>query len=81
MSRSTYNYIANIENNAGSYDTDGQAAPAYKYASSAATGLATSTSGLAKFVMAQIPNSSVGNILDHSSVKSMREPHGKMLGF
>merc|ERR1711991_178149 len=80
MSRSTYNYIANIQNNAGTYDTDGQAAPAYKYASSAATGLAISASDLAKFVMAQIPNSRVGNILDQSLVKSMREPHGKLLG-
>ena len=81
MSRSTYNYIANIQNNAGSYDTEGQAATAYKYASKAATGLATSASDLTKFVMAQIPSSTVGNILDQSLIKSMREPHGKMLGF
>ena len=80
MSRSTYSYIASIENNAGSYDRDGQAAPMYKYASSAATGFATSGSDLAKFVIAQIPNSSIVNILDQSIIETMREPHGKTLG-
>jgi CubicO group peptidase (beta-lactamase class C family) len=80
MSRSTYNYIASIENNAGSYDRDGQAAPMYKYASSAATGFATSGSDLTKFVIAQIPNSNSANILDQSTIETMREPHGKTLG-
>lgn len=80
MTRSTYNYIGSIENNAGSYDRGGQAAPMYKYASSAATGFATSSADLAKFVMAQIPNSSAVNILDQSIIETMREPHGKTLG-
>jgi len=80
MTRSTYSYIGSIENNAGSYDRDGQAAAMYKYASSAATGFATSSSDLAKFVIAQIPNASAVNILDPSIIASMREPHGKTLG-
>ena len=80
MTRSTYSYIGDIENNAGSYDRDGQAAAMYRYASSAATGFATSSSDLAKFVLAQIPNASAINILDPSIIESMREPHGKTLG-
>lgn len=80
MTRATYSYIGSIENNAGSYDRDGQVAPMYKYASSAATGFATSSSDLVKFVTAQIPNSSSVNILDQSIVETMREPHGKTLG-
>jgi|TARA_B110000238_G_scaffold178588_1_gene201242 hypothetical protein len=51
----------------------------YKHASSAATGFATSGSDLAKFVIAQIPNSSIVNILDQSIIETMREPHGKTL--
>ncbi len=80
MTRSTYNYIGSIENNAGSYDRDGQAAATYKYASSAATGFATSSADLAKFVLAQIPDASAVKILDQSTVEAMREPHGKTLG-
>ena len=80
MTRSTYSYIGSIENNARSYDRDGQAAAMYKYASSAATGFATSSADLAKFVIAQIPNASAVNILDPAIIESMREPHGKTLG-
>ena len=80
MTRSTYSYIASIDNNAGSYDRDGQAAPMYKYASSAATGFATSSADLAKFVIAQIPDASAVSILDQSIVETMRQPHGKTLG-
>lgn len=80
MARSTYSFIGSIENNAGSYARDGQAAPMYKYASSAATGFATSSSDLAKFVIAQIPNASALGILDQTTVETMREPHGKTLG-
>lgn len=81
MTRSTYNYIGDIENNAGSYDRNGQAAPLYKYASSAATGFTTSSSDLSKFVLAQIPDGNGSSILTKDTRESMREPYGQILGF
>lgn len=81
MSRSTYNYIGDVENNAGSYDRNGVSAPLYKYASSAATGFTTSGSDLAKFVLAQIPDSNGSSVLTNDTRKSMREPYGQTLGF
>jgi len=81
MTRSTYNYIGDIENNAGSYDRNGQAAPLYKYASSAATGFATSSSDLSRFVLAQIPDNERSSILTKNIRESMRKPYGQTLGF
>lgn len=81
MTRSTFNYIGDIENNAGSFDRNGQAAPLYKYASSAATGFATSSLDLTRFVLAQIPDSDGNSILTRDMRESMREPHAKTLGF
>ena len=81
MTQSTYNYIGDIENNAGSYDRNGQAAPLYKYASSAATGFATSSLDLSRFVLAQIPDDDGSSILTKDTRESMRKPYGKTLGF
>ena len=81
MTQSTYNYIGDIENNAGSYDRNGQAAPLYKYASSAATGFATSSLDLSRFVLAQIPDDDRSSILTKDTRESMRKPYGKTLGF
>jgi CubicO group peptidase (beta-lactamase class C family) len=80
MSRTTYQYIGDIENNAGSYDRDGAAAPVYKYASSAATGFATSASDLSKFLLSQIPNSETADLLNSDTLQSMRAPHGRQSG-
>ncbi|MDO9478106.1 MAG: serine hydrolase domain-containing protein [Pseudohongiella sp.] len=80
MTRSTYIYMGDIENNAGSYDRNGQAAPIYKYASDAATGFITSSSDLARFVLAQIPGQGNDAILDQSTLETMRQPHGRTLG-
>lgn len=81
MTRSTYDYIGDIENNAGSYNSNGQAAPLYKYAASAATGFATSSADLASFVLAHIPAENDISILTDATVESMREPHGQLFGF
>ena len=86
MSRSTYDYMGNIDNNAGSYERNGEPAPVYQYASSAATGFVTSSADLSKFVIAQIVNQDTDSILDpgileRATLESMREPHGRTLGF
>ncbi len=81
MTRSTYDYIGDIENNAGSYDRNGQAAPLYQYAASAATGFATSSADLASFVLAQISGENRISIVTEATVQSMREPHGRLFGF
>lgn len=80
MTRSTYDYIGDVENNARSYARDGRVAPTYKYASSAATGFATSTEDLVKFVTALIPGASPISILSQSTIVTMREPHGRTSG-
>jgi len=80
MTRSTYSYIGDVENNAGSYDRHGEPAPIYQYASSAATGFVTSTSDLAKFVLAQVTaQDSIGS-LTHDTLVTMRHPHGRTSG-
>ncbi len=81
MTRSTYDYIGDIENNAGSYDSNGQAAPLYQYAASAATGFAASGADLASFVLAHIPAANDVSILADATVQNMREPHGRLFGF
>ena len=80
MTRSTYSYMGDLENSAGSYDSNGQAAPIYKYASDAATGFITSGSDLARFVLAQIPGQDTEAVLNQSTLEMMRQPHGRTLG-
>lgn len=81
MSRSTYRYMATIENNAGSYDRYGKEAAVYQYASSAATGFVTSSADLTKFVLSQTSNKNARSIVETNTLKSMRMPHGRTLGF
>ncbi|MFT6094635.1 MAG: CubicO group peptidase (beta-lactamase class C family) [Pseudohongiellaceae bacterium] len=80
MTRSGYNFIGEIENNAGSYDRDGEPAVLYKYASNAATAFSTSTADLAKFVMAQLPENQTSAILSQPTIANMRQPHGRTFG-
>ena len=80
MNRSGYSFIGEIENNAGSYDRDGEPAVLYKYASNAATAFSTSTADLSKFVMAQLPGNQSNAILSQSTITNMRQPHGKTFG-
>jgi hypothetical protein len=70
-----------VTNNAGSFNRNGEKAPLHQYASSAATGSATSSSDLAKFVLALIPESGSDIILSPQTQKIMREPHGQQFGF
>ncbi len=80
MATSTYRSINNFENNSGSYDRYGEPAAIYQYASSAATGFATSSADLSKFVLAQMPGLETESVLSPDTVKSMREPHGRTSG-
>lgn len=80
MTRSTYSYINDIENNAGSYDRNGEQTPLYQYASSAATGFATSVADLSKFVLAQLSDRDTNGILNRDTLENMREPHGRTSG-
>lgn len=81
MERSSYRYIGDVENNAGSYGNSGEAAPLYQYASGAATGFATSSLDLSRFVLSQIPNAGEHSVLNQGTIESMRVPHGSSLGF
>lgn len=80
MTRTSYSIITDFENNAGSIAMNGEPAPVYQYASSAATALATTSNDLIRFVMAQIPDISTSNVLSKETLESMREPHGRSFG-
>lgn len=79
MSRSTYTYLGNLENVSRSYDMDGKVAPTYQYASSAATGFASSASELSQLVRSILAGSD-GVPLESSTIEAMREPHGYAMG-
>ncbi len=81
MLRSTYSPINLFENNAGSYDSNGEPAPVYQYASSAATGFATTSADLSKFVMAQLMALQADPVITQDTLEAMRTPHGRTLGF
>lgn len=80
MSRTSYILISEFENNAGSFNTNGKKASIYHYASSAATGFASTAADLSKFVSAQIPNSNVTQVLSSETVDKMLKPHGRSFG-
>jgi len=79
MDRSTYTSINETDNVSSSYELDGTVAQSFKYASAAATGLASSSSDLAKLAKA-ILSADDGALLKPSTIEAMREPHGFVLG-
>ncbi len=81
MNRSSYEPLSSVDNNAGSFNRHGEPTPIYRYASSAATGFATTTADLAKFVAAQILPPDTDSILNRNTLVAMRQAHGKTLGF
>ncbi len=81
MSRSTFNYIGNVENSSFSYDERGQRAPAYQYAASAATGFTTSLSDMTTLVQSLLADRELPNFLRHETIKQMRAPSGTLYGF
>lgn len=80
MNRSNYDHMAIMENNAGSYDRDGNAAPVFQYASKAATAFVTSPADLTKFVLAQMPQTGREAPLNEASIQQMRQAHGRTAG-
>ncbi|MFK8021122.1 MAG: serine hydrolase domain-containing protein [Pseudomonadales bacterium] len=78
MSRSSYEYLGDLENVAPSYKADGSLAPTYQYASAAATAFASSASDLSKLVIALLNKEKLP--LNPNTIVEMREPHGFVLG-
>ena len=78
MRRSSYEFIARLENTSASYNPDGSRAPSYKYASPAATGLSSSISDLSSLASKMLSDES--GVLSSASIEAMREPHGFILG-
>ncbi|MCZ6828615.1 MAG: serine hydrolase [Gammaproteobacteria bacterium] len=77
MSRSSYQYLAELDNIAGSYERSGEPAPLYQYAAKSATALVASAADLTRFSLAQLR---VDAPLTASSISAMREPLGRKLG-
>jgi CubicO group peptidase (beta-lactamase class C family) len=80
MTRSSYDFLGDLANNAGSIDVEGNPAPVYKYASNAATAFTSSTDDLTRLALALISNSTSNRILLENSLRLLREPHGRTLG-
>ena len=78
MRRSSYDFIAQLENASASYNPDGSRAPSYKYASPAATGLSSSISDLSSLASKMLSDES--GVISSVSIEAMREPHGFVLG-
>lgn len=79
MSRSTYASMGKLENVSSSYELDGTVAPSFQYASAAASGLTSSSGDLA--ILAKNILSANGEVLlEPSTIKAMREPHGFLMG-
>ena len=76
MERSTYAPLSTHTRTSGSWTRDGAPAPEYRYASAAATGLATTVSDLARFAGALHR----GAPLSAESAAAMRAPLGHVLG-
>lgn len=79
MSRSTYAFLGDLENASLSYDIDGSVAPTFQYASTAATGFASSAADLSNLVKAIVAGDP--DVLPGAqTIESMREPHGFLMG-
>lgn len=78
MNRSTYDFLGDQSNTAPSFNLDGSIAPTYKYASAAATALASSAADLSKLVIALLDGEEFP--LELGTVTAMRQPHGYLLG-
>ncbi len=81
MTRSTYEYLGDLENISKSYNSDGELSTIYRYASSAATGLSSTPADLIKFVQAlSQPTSDNHDVLSYNSIEIMRQPIGEKMG-
>ena len=81
MTRSTYAYIGSYNNRSDSYDRQGQLAPGYQYACSAATGLSSTLSDMSKLVQALVTAGNNPTFLSQATINSMRQPNGSIMGF
>jgi CubicO group peptidase (beta-lactamase class C family) len=80
MTRSGYGFIGDVASNAGSLTSEGEPAPLYRYASSAATALLSSSTDLTRLIQALVPQAEATRLLDVETLDAMREPHGTTMG-
>ena len=79
MHRSSYASVAELVNLSPSFDSTGKLTQSFQYASAAATGLASSSSDLAKLAKALLsPHAGAG--FRATTLEAMREPQGFVLG-
>ena len=74
MPRSSYAYLGNFANTSLSYDNQGKPATLFKYASSAATGLSSTTNDLTQFTLALL------DAADSNTNATLQAPTGYKLG-
>jgi len=80
MTRSGYGFIGDVANNASSVTLEGEPAPLYRYASSAATALLTTSADLTRLIRALVPQASGPMLLETETLDATREPHGTTMG-
>jgi len=79
MSRTTYNFLGDLDNVAPSLYVDGKTAPYYQYAASGATGMASTAADLTRLVQAQT-SSAIFDSLPNKLFDQMRSPEARLLG-
>ena len=80
LRRSTYRYLGALDNVTPAYDATGAPAAHFQYASSAATGLATTAADWTRFLLAQFPDRIPARPLGQASIDAMRTPHASLFG-
>ncbi len=81
MSGSTFRYIGALENRTISYDADGNPAPLYRYAASAATGFSASAADLTRLVQALSERDETQeSVFQLETITMMREPQASIFG-
>ena len=78
MTRSTYQYLPELDNVSSSFSPGGDIAPSYKYASLAATGLSSTSNDLIAFTLALIKDDQRSNT--QSIARKLRQPLGHTMG-
>lgn len=78
MNRSSYDYLAALENVSPSFETSGAVAETFKYASPAATGLSSSVRDLSSLAKRLLAND--GAVVSGDSLEAMRQPQGFVMG-
>ncbi|WP_375203852.1 serine hydrolase domain-containing protein [Hyphococcus sp.] len=79
MTRSSFEFIGDVEGASQSFDAAGEAAPQYQYAAAGATGFSSSAGDLLQLVKA-LTSENADFVLQPATITSMRQPEAYVFG-